>query len=113
MIVDVYAERKKKQVMRETFGHLAPKEGRTYKGYMIWAYGRWGDIILLEAAFENLNDSPWLFEAMQEHVGEHLNGEGIYKWEGHFSKIEEGSYCFGGKIKRLDFKDIFQVKQGT
>lgn len=106
-IVDAYAERKKQQVMQETWGHLAPKKGKTYKGYMIWAYGGWGEIVLLAAAFKNLNDSPWLFEAMQEYIGEHLDGEGIYKWEGHFSKLKKECYCFGGEIKKLDFEDIF------
>ncbi len=107
MIIDAYAERKEQQRIQDTWGHLAPKQGRSYKGYMIWAYGGWGDIILLEAAFKNLDDSPWLFDAMQEYIGENLSSEGIYKWEGCFEKVDEGCYCFGGKIKRLDFKSIF------
>lgn len=111
MIIDVGAERKRQSVMQDTWGHLAPKKGRSYKGYMIWAYGGWGEIVLLDAAFTNLNDSPWLFEAMQDYIGEHLDGEGIYKWEGQFEKLDEGCYCFGGIIKRLDFEDIFPSKR--
>ncbi len=107
MIVDVYAERKKRQVMQDTWGHLAPKKGKSYKGYMIWAYGGWGETVLLEANFKRLSDSPWLFAAMQKYIGEHLDGEGLYRWEGQFSKLDSDTYCFGGKIKRLDFKDIF------
>lgn len=110
MITDVYAERKKQQVMQETWGHLAPKKGRSYKGYMIWAYGGWGDIVLLDAGFRNLSNSPWLFEAMQEYIGENINAEGVYKWEGCFEQLDDKCYCFGGEIKRLDFKDMFTSK---
>lgn len=110
MITDVYAERKRQSVMQDTWGHLGPKKGRSYNGYIIWAYGRYGDIVLLDATFENLNDSPWLYEAMEEYIGENLDGEGIYKWEGRFKKLNEGCYCFGGEIKRLDFKDIYPSK---
>lgn len=111
-IVDVCGERKKQQALQDTFGHLAPKKERSYKGYMIWAYGWYGDIVLLGSGFKNLSNSPWLFAAMQEYIGENLDGEGIYKWEGHFEKLDEECYCFGGKIKRLDFKDIFPSKKG-
>lgn len=111
MITDAYAIRKQQEVMQDTWGHLAPKKGRSYKGWMIWAYGGYGDIILLDADFKKLSDSPWLYEQMQEYISENLNGEGIYKWEGQVSKIDEGCYCFGGEIKRIDIKDIFTVKE--
>ncbi len=97
--------------MQGTWGHLAPKKGRTYKGTMIYAHGGYGDIVLLDAKFEKVSDSPWLFEAMQEYLGEHCEAEGVYKWEGQFTVRDEGSYCFGGEIKRLDFKDIFPSKR--
>ena len=107
MITDTYAERKHQEGMQDTWGHLAPKKGRSYKGYMIWAYSGYGDITLLDAAFKKLSDSPWLYEAMQEYIGENLDGEGVYKWLGQFSKVDDDCYCFGGKIERLDFKDLF------
>lgn len=110
MITDVYAERKRQQVTQDTWGHLAPKKGQSYEGYMIYAHGGYGDIVLLDAGFKNLSDSPWLFEAMQEYLGGHCKDEGVYKWEGCFEKLSEGCYCFGGEIKRLDFKDIFLSK---
>jgi hypothetical protein len=78
MITDAYAERKRQDVIQDTWGHLAPKKGRSYKGYMIWAYGGYGDIVLLDAGFKGLSDSPWLFGEMQEYIGENLNGKGIY-----------------------------------
>ena len=106
-VVDVFAERKKREIMQDTWGHLAPKKGNSYKGYMIWAYGGWGDIILLDAAFEKLSDSPWLFNSMQEYIGEHFDSEGLYKWEGYFKKLDKECYRFVGKIKKLDFKDVF------
>ncbi len=110
-IVDAYAERKKQDVMQDTFGHLAPKKGQSYKGTMIYAHGEYGDIVLLASDFKKLDSSPWLFDAMQEYLGEHCEEEGVYKWKGQFTKIHDGTYCFGGKIERLDFKDIFQVNR--
>ena len=110
MIIDAYAERKEQQVLQDTWGHLAPKKGKSYKGTMIYAHGVYGDIVLLYATFEKLNSSPWLFEAMQEYLGGHCEDEGIYKWEGCFEKLDEGCYCFGGEIKKLDFEDIFPSK---
>lgn len=107
MIVDVYAERKRQQVMQDTWGHLAPQRGKSYKGIMVYAHGGYGDIVLLDATFENLSSSPWLFEAMQEYIGENCKDEGVYKWEGCFEKLDDGCYCFDGEIKRLDFEDIF------
>ncbi len=110
MIIDVYAKRKKQQVMQDTWGHLAPKKGKTYKGIIIYAYGGYGDIVLLDATFKNLSDSPWLFEAMEDYIGEHIKEKGVYKWEGQLTKIDSDCYCFGGEIKRIDFTDIFPGK---
>ena len=105
-IVDAYGERKKQQVMQSTFGHLAPKEGKTYKGTMIYVHGEFGDIVLLAADFKKLNDSPWLYGAMADYLSEHCEAEGIYKWTGQMTK-ENDHYFFGGKIERMDFKNIF------
>ncbi len=97
---DAYENRKRRDVMQDTWGHLAPKKGRVYKGYMIFAHSSYGDIVLLDANFENLTDSPWLFEAMQDFIGENSKDSGVYKWEGYYRKLNNGSCCFDGEIKR-------------
>ena len=95
--------------MQETWGHLAPKKDRTYKGYMIYAHGVYGDIVLLDANFKNLSDSPWLFEAMRNYLGGHCKDEGLYKWEGRCTMIDKDNFCFGGEIKRLEFATLLSA----
>lgn len=109
MITDVYADRKKQKIMQDTFGHLAPKKGRSYKGFMIYAHGEYGEIVLLDAKFKGLSDSPWLFDAMQDYIGGHCKDCGVYKWEGRCTKIDESSICFGGEIKRIEFEELAAV----
>ena len=101
MIVDVCAGSKRKQVMKETWGHLAPKKGQSYKGYIIYAYGGYGDIVLLDAEFENLSDSPWLYEAMQDFISRNSKGKGLYIWKGCYS-----NNCFTGKLERMKFEKL-------
>ena len=101
-IIDAYAERKKQEVMQDTWGHLAPEPGRSYKGRMLYAHGAYGDMVLLDAEFEDLNDSPWLWKAMQDFIGEDETC-GLYIWKGHFKLFHNGKYRFKGKMERLSF----------
>lgn len=50
-IKDAYGERKKKEVMENTFGHLAPEKDRAY-----------GDIVCIQNHFRDLPDSPWFYK---------------------------------------------------
>ena len=113
MIIDAYAKRKEEQVMQDTWGHLAPKINKTYKGTMIYAHSVYGDIVLLYSNFKNLDDSPWLFEAMQDYLSEHCENEGVYQWEGRLTVHDCAGYCFGGEIERIDFINIFLNKPLT
>ncbi len=97
-VVDILSERKRKEAMKDTWGHLAPKKGQSYKGFMVWAHSAYGDIVLIDANFENLDDSPWLFENMQDFIAENGERGGLYKWEGCYKNSS-----FEGKIKKLSY----------
>jgi hypothetical protein len=69
----------KNAVLAETWGHLAPQKNTSYKGKILFCvsgYGYTGTAIVA-SEFENLEDSPWLYDAMQEYID---------KWV----KLEEG-----------------------
>ena len=104
MIYDVCAGSKRKQVMQETWGHLAPRKGQSYKGYMVYAHSGYGDIVLIDSGFENLSDSPWLYENMQDFIAENGNGSNVYRWDGRYKVSADGHYCFEGKIKKVATK---------
>jgi hypothetical protein len=89
------------QMQVETFGHLAPKKNKTYKGRIVYAIGCFGDDRLNPTAiyceFEGLSSSPWFFDAMQEFLSSNDCKEGyVYEFVGTLR-----NYTFEGKIKTL------------
>lgn len=112
-LADAFApveDRYREQVKQATWGHLAPKEDVTYTGKFIFAIGCFGSDSLNPTVtfsqFENLGDSPWFFERLQEFL-EELRVEAevekrsfrpgqIYLWEGTFTNYE-----FDGKLVEL------------
>jgi hypothetical protein len=78
----------KMAVLDDTWGHLAPKKNRTYRGFIVFAIAAYGgDMVILDAHFDDLDDSPWLFDAMQDFVFkdyQQLTDGAVYKWEGTF-----------------------------
>ena len=102
MITDVYGERKTQEVMKETFGHLAPKVEKQYKGFMVYAHSAYGDIVLIDACFKDLDDSPWLFENMNNFIAENGKRGDLYKWIGYCLVDSNGEYSFVGKIAKID-----------
>jgi hypothetical protein len=97
----------KAQVYAETFGHLAPTPRQTYEGWMVltWA-GYGGDLIVISAEWKDLDDSPWLFDDMQDYLGKLTEnnrakrGE-VYKFVGTYTKFKNGNYRFSGKLQRI------------
>ena len=61
--------RYKTEVMKQTWGHLAPKRNRTYKGHMVFVVGCFGSDHLnptaIECEFEGLDSSPWFFDHLE------------------------------------------------
>lgn len=88
-------------VLASTWGHLAPKKNRTYKGHVVFAIGCFdcGDLnpTALECEFGTLDSSPWLYDALSEFMRS-LGGEvgGVYRWDGTFKNYE-----FTGEVRRL------------
>lgn len=100
-IVDVYGDRKTEQVMRETWGHLAPEKDKTYTGRIVFAVGCFATDRLnpttLFFKFEELESSPWFYEAMEEWLQSGTFDEGcVYEFKGTFK-----DYKFEGKIRRI------------
>jgi hypothetical protein len=76
-------------VQRGTWGHLAPKKNRTYPGSMLFARSAYGECSLIRADFKGLNDSPWLFQVMNDFAEENAKEDGaIYRFIGHFRNYE-------------------------
>lgn len=89
------------QALIETWGHLAPKRNRTYKGHIVFALGCFGNDGLnptaLECEFDGLDSSPWFYEAMCDFLHSTKGEEGnVYRFDGHFR-----NYKFVGNLRQL------------
>lgn len=86
-------------VMQSTWGHLAPKKGKSYKGTIVWAQGCYGNsTTALSVEFKDLDDSPWLYEAVHEFMfAQDTEVGNVYMFTGAFR-----NYKFIGKVKRID-----------
>lgn len=58
----------KERVYAATWGHLAPKANTTYKGIITCAKSHYesGTTHLLNIELKGLEDSPWLYEAVED-----------------------------------------------
>lgn len=84
------------QILGETWGHLAPEKNKTYTGYIVFTWASYGDLVIIDAHWDGLEDSPWLYDAMQKFVfDQHLKAVGI---------VEGGVYRFEGTLKNYRFK---------
>lgn len=101
MFFDVCEASKAQEVMRDTWGHLAPQKGQSYKGYMIYAHSGYDDIVLIDSGFKNLSDSPWLYGNMQDFIAENGERGNIYRWDGYYKVFTDNRYCFDGIIKKI------------
>jgi hypothetical protein len=102
-----YEEVHRRRVEFSTFGHLAPTPGVVYTGWMAFTWaGYGGHIIVINAEWKDLDDSPWLVEDMQDHVGKLIEQEKIergeiYKFAGTYLKLKNWNYRFKGKMCRI------------
>ncbi len=95
-------------VRRATWGHLAPRKRKTYRGHVVFAVGCFGSDDLnptpLECEFKGLDSSPWFYDALTEFLGEFVGigdghpceAGGVYRWEGTFRNYE-----FVGNLEKL------------
>jgi len=99
------------QVLKATWGHLAPSKNMAYYGHITFAVGIFGSDDLnptaLECEFanrdgESLDSSPWFYDAIMELM-QSLKCEagGVYHFEGSFCNYE-----FKGKYRRLQLSVV-------
>ena len=86
-------------IMQDTWGHLAPKKNKSYKGTIVWAQGCYGNsLTALSVEFKDLDDSPWLYEAIHEFMfNQDAEVGNVYRFTGAFR-----NYKFIGKVQRID-----------
>lgn len=60
----------RENVMRETWGHLAPKRNKSYRGFITFAIGCYdsGELnpTVLACELDELEDSPWLYDELND-----------------------------------------------
>lgn len=101
-IINVLSEKIKKEVMVETWGHLAPKSNEKYPGAIIFVHGIYGDMAVITSDFRNLPESPWFFEDQREFVmSRNTKAGNIYRFDGTYIKFKNGNFRFTGKTKRV------------
>lgn len=90
------------EVYEETWGHLAPRRNKTYRGYAIFTFGCFGSEYLNPTVLEcelGIDSSPWFHSALIEFLetfgGEEATGR-VYRWDGTFRNYE-----FKGLVRRL------------
>lgn len=118
----------RRTVMHDTFGHLRPNAKTVYTGHIYFTHACNGDITIIDYCFRDasgreLDSSPWLWEHMNEYVGEKILPrcsvtsklpEGhVYKFTGKYTMKEdretdgcfiEGGGVIKGRIKRIDLR---------
>src|SRR5438270_14063598 len=92
------------EVIAATWGHLAPKQNKTYHGYIIFAIGCFGNDNLNPTAiaceFKGLDSSPWFFDSLTMFLQNLEMKEGcVYRFDGTFHNYE-----FKATIRQLQLK---------
>jgi hypothetical protein len=99
--INAYGERRAADVMQETWGHLAGQRGRSYDGSVVYALGRYGDLAVITAEFQDLPDSPWFYEHLHEWIWDQKPEEGsAYHFKGSYRR--DRPCKFEGETTRLD-----------
>jgi hypothetical protein len=108
-IVTPILDAQRQSVLQETWGHLAPKPKTTYKGFIIFCLGAWGDIVPIESQFEDLDSSPWFYDDLKKFIRDYCIEMkkkecyfGVFKFVGTYRKFKSGSSRFSGKITQIN-----------
>lgn len=102
-------ERYRAQVMADTWGHLAPQQGREYPGTVLFAHSIYGGdgSTVINTHFEDLPDSPWFYDGLGELILKHRHAHGdaveggVYVWSGVYElritlpPLDEDGYPVG------------------
>lgn len=65
IIKDAFSERKKNDVMQDTWGHLYPEPGSKHYGEMLVTHGDYGDLTIIRSDFPTIEGSPQRFHVEQ------------------------------------------------
>lgn len=97
-LYDGYGERKRQDVLFDTWGHLAPEPGRKYEGWILATYTAFGDVVIIDWNFDDLLGSPWQaedFDAfMHQTLGRTCNTVGVYVYHGWYKKFKNDGWRF-------------------
>jgi len=92
-----YEAKQRESVMEATWGHLAPKKRKTYRGYIVFTHSIYGDILNIANDFGELPDSPWFFQAMMDFICSQDTEQGcVYRFDGTFR-----NYQFTGTARKV------------
>jgi len=96
----------KEELQYATFGHLAPRKNKTYKGHIVWALGCLGDDHLnptiLDFKLGSLSSSPWFFNSASDFLSTISSESGtVWRWEGTFR-----NYKFIGKFQQISISGL-------
>lgn len=59
----------RESVAQNTWGHLAPKKNKTYRGKMLISHSEYSTGITITAMeWEGLPDSPWLYDSVNDFL---------------------------------------------
>ena len=103
-IHDVYAERKYQEVMKDTWGHLAPEPRKKYYGTILIAACDNGDTVIIREKFPELDGSPWQAEDFSDWLCRLPIdlADGIYQFDGWYMKYKNDNYHIGSKLKKAE-----------
>ena len=106
----VVSPTKKEEVMKDTWGHLAPEPRKKYPCKLLIATNR-SDSIIVEQDFGGLPDSPWLYDDTQDFLYESVEvlEPGIYLFVGWYKQFKNGKGIFGGgKFQKVTINTIIR-----
>jgi hypothetical protein len=88
-------------VYKATWGHLAPIKNKVYKCMVLFSVSAYhsGTRELIDTWFDGLDDSPWLYDSLQEMINDFdINRElaGVYQFDGQVK-----NYLWKGSLKLI------------
>lgn len=99
VIVDAYGTRRRDQVMRSTWGHMDANPGTRYRGWIMFAEGAYGDLVVLACEFGNAGDGPWFYEGVNDWIADQDTEPGcVYRFDGLYRLGRDGAHIFDGVI---------------
>jgi hypothetical protein len=101
--IDAYGQRRAREAMQDTWGHLGAHPGPRYSGNIRFAEGCYGDRVVLAVDFGKASDGPWFYEGIHEWLIDRDTEPGaIYRFEGTYRLAKGGRHVFEGTISRED-----------